>query len=131
MERNEQLSSGIDLGYNDDVFNNQSKRFWEEAQKASEDERHLVFRLLWLGDWLSRSNQWKQQFFNCSPKDALRYAVIRRHRLLPADVSGMSWAELSLVLTEDWTDFVGKAHLKIRIERKLDWLDGPFRIEAA
>lgn len=131
MNTNAQLPSGIDWVYNDDVFDNQSKRFWEEALKTSGEERHLVFRLLWLGDWLSKSNQWKQQFFNCSPKDALRYAVVRRHRLLPADVFGMSWAELSLALTEDWTDFVGRAHLKARIERKLDWLDDPFRIEAA
>ena len=126
-----QLPSGIDLVYNDDVFDNLSKRFWEESKKAPKEERQMVYRLLWLGEWLSKSNQWKQQFRNCSPKDALHYAVIRRHHLLPADVSKMSWAELSLALTDDWTDFAGLKQLQTRIERKLDWLDTPFRFEAA
>lgn len=131
MNTNEQLPSGIDPVWDEKLFDRLSDNFWQEAKELPAENRQLMFRLLWLGEWLARSGQWKQQFYNCSQMDALHYAAIRRHRWLPEQVAALSLRELSLSLIEEWTVFGANKQLERRIEKKLDWLDRPFNFEAA
>ncbi|HHT8253863.1 TPA: hypothetical protein ACT2TS_004916 [Citrobacter braakii] len=131
METNKQLSSGIDPVWDEELFDRLCDNFWQEAKKCPAEEWQLMFRLMWLGEWLGKRDNWKQQFYSCSQMDALHYAVIRRHRWLPAQVAGLSLKEMSLALTEEWTVFAAQKGLKRRIENKLDWLDGASTFKAA
>lgn len=130
MNTNKQHQSDIDSTYPDDIFDNLSHAFWAEAKQA--EDRQLMFRLLWLGEWLKVRNQWKSQFKKISPVEALHYAIIQRHGWLPPQISALTPQQISLSLTEEWTAFAGDQQgrtLQKRVERKLDALDSAFALE--
>jgi len=129
MNTNNELLPGKFLGMKEDEFDKISCRFWREAEQEKPEERQLMFRLLWLGEWLQRTHNWRIQHGKCSPMQTLRYAVIRRHRWFPADVEKLTLRELSVALTEEWSLYppASNVWLKDYVEKKLDWFDSPFR----
>jgi hypothetical protein len=133
MNNHEQLLPGKFLGMTEDEFDSISRRFWREAEHEKPEDRQLKFRLMWLGEWLQQTHNWRIQHHKCSPMRALHYAVIRRHRWHPADVEKLTLRELSIALTEEWAAYppANNVWLKDYVEKKLDWFDSPFRFAVA
>ncbi|ENS3353405.1 hypothetical protein ACEZ7N_000594 [Salmonella enterica] len=129
MDTNSELLPGKFPGMTEDDFDNISRHFWREAEQERPEDRQLKFRLMWLGEWLQRTHNWSIQHHRCTPMQALHYAIIRRHHWLPADVEKLTLRELSVALTEEWSAYLPACNVWLSdyVEKKLDWLDSPYR----
>lgn len=130
MNTSKQHESDIDS----DFISQRSEYFYRLA--GQQYDRHpgaelmqRSYRLLWLGEWLRLKNHWHQQFQTCTPREALEFALIRQHQWTPDTVKQLSEQEMSLALTDYWTEFAADPEWGPRqydIDKQLDRLDDPF-----
>ncbi len=83
------------------------KTFFDQGTEIFPGADHkLAYRLCWLGHWLIHSRLW---FFRddslTSIPEAVKFALIHQHHWLPATVEQMTPAEMSLALTDYWSEY--------------------------
>lgn len=68
--------------------------------------QELAYRLCWLGEWLIQTRRW---YIEGVPliliPRAIKYALIQQHHWHPAEIDSMTAQEISLALTDYWTEF--------------------------
>lgn len=140
MNTKNQLPSDIDyinlFDHNTDTgetrFDGCVKTFWGITMKMTEESsaRQCLFRLHWLGDWLAETYGWKTLNPDITLLNAIHSYLILRNNLPAAQVAGMTAEQFHLTLTEEWDTFKNRKGVKYflhRVEKRLDYLDDPFR----
>ncbi|HEY3591501.1 MAG TPA: hypothetical protein VGL07_15790 [Buttiauxella sp.] len=139
MDTKQQPSSGIDYFHffdnertKETFFHVWSNYFWNVARETSEDSstRQKIFRLQWLGDWLTATHGWKELNPGITPFKAIQSYLILRYNLSASQVANMTPDEMSLILVQEWEAFKASEGAKdflSKIGKHLDYLDEPFR----
>ncbi|EAR4810863.1 TPA: hypothetical protein PNH35_000363 [Salmonella enterica] len=84
------------------------------------------FRMLWLGEYLRQKYNWHHQFHEISPQMALKYALLKQYGEKFTDIDALTQEEMSLTLTDYWSEFMADKTWKSKryaIEKALDSLD--------
>ena len=141
MNTNNQLPSDMDYfvffnlaseAEEETLFDTLSKTYWCIAKKETKitGSRHLLFRLHWLGHWLSYRHGWNKINPALTPLNALHCTMMIRHNLVSSLVAHLSPEEMTDMLTEEWAEYKACPDAKDflrKVEKRLDWLDCPFR----
>ena len=119
----------MDSFFTEDVIDTLSLSFWAQTAPLKDSyERQESFRLLWLGEALKKNRNWT----GLNAEQAVDYAIAEHHGWFPADIEKLSvkhkWLALSAVRSALYALPGGKTFQR-RTEKKLDWLDSPWRFE--
>ena len=133
----QQLPSGIDyfaafsLPEGENTPINMSEEFWRMACNTTNEtyNRHKLYRLQWLGDWLAIQQGLKNINKNAAPLNILHSYLIIRDNRSAADVATMTATEMEQALAaelEAYASIPGAQDVLRNAERRMDKLDDPF-----
>lgn len=117
----------MDSFFTEDIIDTLSLSFWAQTAPLKDSyERQDSFRLLWLGETLKKTCNRA----GLNAEQALDYAITEHHGWFPGDVEKLSvkhkWLALTEVRSALYAQPGGKS-FRYMTEKKLDWLDDPFR----
>ncbi|QAB32072.1 hypothetical protein [Pantoea ananatis] len=120
----------MDSFFTEDVIDSLSPALWAQTAPLEDRfKRQECFRLLWLGEALRKARNWT----DLSAEQAADYAIAEHHGWFPGDVENLSvkhkWLALTEVKSALYAQPGGKS-FRYMTEKKLDWLDSPWRFSA-